>query len=563
MAVLTFSRPAPVVRWFSFMMLLTAVWTITYSFELSSQMFEQMLLCLKVEYIGIAPLPGVWFVFVLLFIGKDHLLTKRNLVLIFFVPLITIFLVWTNQYHHFYYKSLYLDSHSAPFPIMALHGGVWYKVFMGYFYILLIYGSFLMIKKFKNADAIYRKQNQTLLFASLIPWVFNVLYLMGYRPYKYLDLTPYAFIATGIIVGFGLINFRLFNIVPVAREKIVELMTDGVLVLDREHRIVDFNHKMKDYFEKNHFSIIGTHFSELLKVGPDFIEFVNAEKPGCTELSLNLNNDTRLITVEGAPITDKAEKYSGIVLLFKDVTVQKQYALKLKQQSDELQELNSIKDKLFSIISHDLRTPLVNLMDVLRLIENKMLTKEEFEKMLHQLSGGIKYSHDLLENLLCWSRSQLKGSRVNLESFDVKLLINQELKYFIPRANDKGVTIHDAISENVFVYADPQMIRLVLRNLLSNAVKFCSAGNQVSIAVKEDNGKVLVSVKDNGVGMDRTAIEKLKRMESFTTRGTGDEAGSGLGLLLCKEFINQHASELLIESQLSEGSFFSFALSSK
>ncbi|UKJ08460.1 histidine kinase N-terminal 7TM domain-containing protein [Solitalea lacus] len=550
------------VKWFGLLLIFISIWAIAYGFELSSQTLEQMKFWLKIEYIGISFLPVFWLAFILLYLGKERWMNKFNLTFIFLIPIITLVLVWTNDYHHFHYLSLSLDTQSGPFPLLAIKRGLWYRVFISYFYFVTAFAVLMLFLKYKKSNDIYKKHNTSLLIGSIIPWVANVFYLAGVRPYQHIDLTPFAFMLTGLIIGLSFIRFRLFDIIPVAREKVIDAMSDGILVLDTQNRIVDANRQMLEYLNhKNSTAVIGSFFNDIL---PFCILQHKISQNRVTlneEIRLTKGEDELLLAVDVAPIFDDNRKYGGAVLMFKDITSQKKDELKLQQQSKELQALNQLKSQLFSIISHDLRSPLVNLVDVLNLAEENLLTEMEFKTMLPKLSKNIAYTFDLLENLLFWSKNQFEGALISPEYFNLKKMVSTELHYFQLSAKAKGVKLKKQISGDINVFADLQMIRLVVRNLLSNAIKFCHAGSKVLIgaALNEDKS-VVIYVEDSGVGMGTNELEMLQRQESFTIRGTQDETGTGLGLLLCHEFVKKNKGQLFIESELNKGSKFSFTL---
>lgn len=219
-STLIFRKVSNTVRSYGLLTFGVAIWSIFYSLELSSFTLEQILFYLKLEYIGISLIPALWIIFILKFIGREDLLNNKSTFIIFLPGIITLIGVWTNEYHHLHYKTFGVD-YSNDFPLFEFKPGVLYIFHTVYFYILLFVGLLLQLKKFIKADSVYRKQNAIIVLGTLIPWIFNIIYLMGYRPMKHLDLTPYAFIMTSMLIGIGLIRFKLFDVIPIARDKVV------------------------------------------------------------------------------------------------------------------------------------------------------------------------------------------------------------------------------------------------------------------------------------------------------------------------------------------------------
>ena len=231
-------------------------------------------------------------------------------------------------------------------------------------------------------------------------------------------------------------------------------------------------------------------------------------------------------------------------------------------QAENIRELSSIKDRLFSIVSHDLKSPLVNLKGILGLLVRGSLSQEKFQAIVPQLNKGVTTTLDLLENLLHWSKSQLKGFVVSPGHVDIGVLAETELNLFEKLSAEKGVTITNNIPANTIAFADKNMIDVVLRNLVANAIKFCKADGKITIDSEVNEGQVKITVADTGVGISEENVKKIfSSIENvFTTLGTNNEKGTGLGLLLCKEFVEKNKGTIGVESILNEGSKFWFTL---
>ena len=559
MALLILQRLGGAVRWFGFLMLAIAIWALSYGFELSTNTLAQMLFWINLEYIGVALLPALWIVFIIKFIGKEQWLIPANLCLIFSIAVLTLLFVWTNAWHHLHYARVTADT-SGPFPLLAIEPGPWYKVHTVYFYTLLAWGIYLLISKFRKADAIYRKQNSTILIGAFIPWFVNLIYLLDIRPFEHIDLTPYAFIITALAIGFGLLKFKLFDIVPVAREKVIEAMQEGVLVLDTQDRVIDVNTEMKKILSPHTSEIIGMHVVDLLPNEKNLHQIITER--GNNKVIIQLSGETShwFFEVNTTSLFDKHTVYSGIILLFRDITEQKLAEEKLKEQAEQLRSLNQLKDRLFSIIGHDLRSPLVSLMDMLKLADEEDISEEEFKSFLPMLANNVGHTSELLENLLHWAKSQLQGETIHPVHFDLKTMVDQKMNLFGKKASDKGIHIDNKVQGNTNIYADQHMIDLVLRNLLANAIKFCKKDNTITITAAADDELTTVCVSDTGVGIPEQNLTKLFASETFTTQGTGSEKGTGLGLLLCKDFVEKNHGKIWVESTPGKGSKFYFTV---
>jgi PAS domain S-box-containing protein len=544
-----FKRTGGAVRWFGWMMLSIAIWAISYGCELSSDTLSQMLFWINIEYLGISYAPPLWIIFVIGFTGKERWLTPLNWFLIFIIPTITLLMVWTNRWHHLHYASVGVDN-NGPFPLLSHKVAIWYKIHTVYFYLMLGWGMYLIISRFRKADGFIKRQNRIILFGAFIPWMVNFSYLLNLRPFGHLDLTPFAFIASSLIISIGLLGFKLFDIVPIARGKIIEALQEGILVLDIQNRVIDINPEMRKIIGPYTDHIIGKKPAHLFPGFAELNDTVHNQENSSIEIKLN---DGRFFSVTLTSLFERQTIYSGKIMLFRDITDR-------KQSEDKLHELNRLKDRLFSIISHDLRSPLLSLMDILSMASDGMVSDEEFKSFLPTLSKNIGYTSGLVDNLLQWSKSQLEGTAINATHFDIKDNVTYVLNSFGQISADKGVILHNNINLATVVYADMDMIQAVLRNLVSNAIKFCRKGDKISINAEIRRGIATIWIADTGIGIAAENIDKLFGTNNFTTRGTTNEQGTGLGLLLCKDFIEKNGGKIWVESKPDQGSRFYFTL---
>jgi len=238
---------------------------------------------------------------------------------------------------------------------------------------------------------------------------------------------------------------------------------------------------------------------------------------------------------------------------------------KLKKYSEELKELNSSKDKFFSIIAHDLRSPFYGLLGLTGIMKNDFdkLSREELEAYINEIQSSTSNLFSLIENLLDWSRMQTGKYPYNPEVIKISEIVSEIVNVLQYNANSKSISINnDLKDQELYVLADEPMMRSLFQNLLSNAIKFTPEGGNITLSAEWlINDFVELSVKDTGLGISDENIPKLFRLdEFFSTPGTNMERGSGLGLMLCKDIIEKHGSELIVESKLGKGSRFSFKL---
>lgn len=235
----------------------------------------------------------------------------------------------------------------------------------------------------------------------------------------------------------------------------------------------------------------------------------------------------------------------------------------LRLQKLALEQASFQKDKIFSILSHDLRLPISSLSSVLQLVEKQSISEEAFAKIKHALGKQITSLNTTLDNLLLWSRNQMEGGVIDTRPATVSLhdIIENNRHLLMGAANQKKIVINNEVPLIAKAYVDVHHFDIVMRNLLLNALKFTDEGGEISIRYTEMINTITVQVADTGVGMTTEQISKLFKINThFTTAGTKNEKGAGLGLLLCKEFVAANHGSLAIESEPGNGSVFSVTL---
>jgi two-component system, sensor histidine kinase and response regulator len=251
------------------------------------------------------------------------------------------------------------------------------------------------------------------------------------------------------------------------------------------------------------------------------------------------------------------EKNGALMRLNEEITLQNQ---EITSQRDEQEKINIFKDKLFSIISHDLRSPLASLANSLFLFKSKILSEEERNTLTEMLLRDYQATSYLLDNLLNWTRMQMQGLKINPKQLNLSELVRENFDLLKPQAEKKGISLESKVSDELAAFADLEMTKTVIRNLLHNAIKYSFQGGVVKISAHSEAENIVISIKDSGRGMSMEEQKKLFGLEYFSKYGTANEKGSGLGLLLCKDFTEKNKGTIWVESIENEGSTFSFTL---
>lgn len=236
----------------------------------------------------------------------------------------------------------------------------------------------------------------------------------------------------------------------------------------------------------------------------------------------------------------------------------KQYKLQndsILEQTRHLEEMNQVKDRLFSIVSHDLKDSITGVKAFLDLLKEDSISQEEFDELIPELSENADNASALLMNLLNWSKSQMQNLEPKPELFNIQDVFTDKMSLVEKKVNQKQIILLDESIKD-FAYADRSMIEIVIQNLLANAVKFSRVGDVITVSNRERNGNILICIEDTGVGISKENQEKLFKNSGFTTRGTGHEKGTGLGLSICKQMVELNYGKIWVESEPNLGSKF-------
>jgi len=360
------------------------------------------------------------------------------------------------------------------------------------------------------------------------------------------------------------------------RDGLYESTPDGKLIDMNPAGVELFGYKSKE-------ELLKANIAEDLYLNPyDRTKFKNQlEKDGYVkdyEIGVRRKDGTILTVLETAfAVRNKdgsIKSYRGII---RDITAAKNYEAKLRKYIDELgqvnkklikseeelKELNAAKDKFFSIVAHDLRSPFTSLIGYSEFLRDDFeeLTDEEIKAFANNIHESAHVVFNLLENLLQWSRVQTGRIKIEPEVFDISLLANSTINLLKNNAEKKSIDLINSIAPRTLVYADQQTISSVVQNLLSNAIKFTPRDGKIEIGYKINKANVEIFVADTGIGIKDEDKEKLFRIDThLTTSGTEKEEGSGLGLILCKELVEKNHGKIWVESKLGKGSTFFFSL---
>lgn len=347
-------------------------------------------------------------------------------------------------------------------------------------------------------------------------------------------------------------------------KKVFDILDVGLVITDPDGKIMDSNNSFTNMF--GYPKTLDHACTGNIRINAKSMERIEecaelrALKDNCSifgeEIGVqNKHGEILWYSISALPLNIK--NY-GIMVAYVDITL-------LKEQEKILTELNATKDKFFSIIAHDLRNPMSAILGLAKSLERRILEKkyDKLDTFCFHIHQTTEQSFNLLNNLLDWSRMQT--GRMSFLPLILKLepLVQENIKLLASNCNEKNITVAYDIPSTLELNADKFMITTVIRNILGNAIKYTHPKGMIEISAKEMDGNILIAIKDNGIGIAKENAKKLFKIETnFSTLGTNKEIGTGLGLILCKEFIKKHNGNIWVESIEDKGTTFYFTLPS-
>lgn len=584
-------RSAPGAVALAVLMLAIAGWSLAYAQELVSPDLWTKIFWTRIQYIGITLVPPAWLVFAIQYTGRTYWLTRRNLALLAIEPLLVWFLIWTYPAHQFFWENITLDI-SGPMPVWSATYGIAFWMHTAYAYLFLLVGTLLMARAFIRSPRLYRGQALVALLGVMTPWFGNALYIFGLSPLPDLDLTPLTFTVTGMILAWGLFRFRLLDIVPVARDAIIESMSDGVFVLDVQNRIVDINPSACAIFESQAHLLIGQSVDYILAHRPDLLERYLHVAEARENFVLDDGIRQRNFDLRISPVCDRRGRMTGRLVVLRDITELKQFEQDLYQAKEAAEAANRAKSTLLANMSHELRTPLNAVIGYSELLceEVHELGHTDLLPDLKKIQSAGEHLLALISDILDLSKIEAGKMDLFLETFDVTTLIDDVVMHIRPLAAKNGNRL-DVQLEAIpaAMYADATKVRQILLNLLSNATKFTEHGTITlhvtthlfrpidggdrggeappmfntepdslqKAAPDQPLAMILFTVSDTGIGMPVSQMRQLfhafTQGDSSTTRKYG---GTGLGLALSAHLCQLMGGTISVESVVGEGSTF-------
>lgn len=548
----------PIAKAFSGLTLTSTLYILGYGLEIASNQPNTAIFWYHFQYIGIPFIPAFWLILSVYYSNRFTKWRKSICYTTLMLSVAFAILVATNPYHHLYRHNIEF-YYASGLTLSSFDKNIAYWFFQVYLNGSILIGNLLLFHAIIHSTRKQKAQASIMFTSSVIPWIFVIVYQLDGAPYG-IDIITFSLGLTSILYAWGLSKYQLINIEYITYERIFENIESGIAIIDEQGLVRNVNHSIYKTLPYNK-DLIGHHYSKVFSSVPEVIELLNNGSLQKVEATISNNNEKSYYQVSILPISSNdIGSTFGHIIFFYNITDIKQNELIITENQSKLKELIATKDKFFSIIAHDLKGPIGGMNTLLEFINSSEYnaTQEQMALYLNQLESVSKNTYNLLENLLTWARIQRGEIEIVKTSVKILTVIKDNVKVVSSSACNKLIAIETICPDSLKATIDGEMIKLIIRNLLSNAIKYTQNNGTITIKAESDGDYVLISVADNGIGIPEQVAVNLFNVNNKiqSKEGTKGEKGTGLGLILCKEFTGLHKGTIWVESIPDKGSTF-------
>jgi len=549
---------------FGWMMLAIAWWSFTSAMHTLIDDFQARVLISKFQYLGVAPIGVLWLLFTTEYSRIAWPAPRLTRVIVWVVPVVTLLLVATNEQHSLHWRAI----NEVMTPIgrrLVYRGGNWYWVVASYSYVLVLIGTATLVRGLRRFPPLYRRQTALIIVGAIVPLASNLLYLTRALPVTGLDLTPIAFTVSGACFTFAIYRYRLFGLVPVARDMVVDSMDDGVIVLDAERRLVDLNAAAERYTGCTTASL-GRPIDEVVAWWTGAVDEDRPFGAGHPAI-VKVEPGPRYFEVKVSAVSDSERRFVGWLVVIHDVSNRRRneterYAFERRLQEQQRSESLMV---LAGGIAHDFNNLLTGILGNADLIAILSPPESDQRRAAETIVIGAQRAADLVSKMLAYSG----GGRVVAERVDLDALVKEMVDLLGASVARHCTLDYHSPGPLPLVETDPTQIRQVVLNLIVNAAEAVEDAGVITVATGEealdharlkqmtfgDNVEpgryVFIDVADNGHGMSDHTMQRM-----FDPFFSTKDHGRGLGMAAVRGIVRSHRAALRVTSGEGQGTRF-------
>jgi signal transduction histidine kinase len=566
-----------------------AEWSLAFALEAAAVGVSAKIFWATIQYLGLVSSPVFLLMFALEYAQLDHWLTRRRLAALWVIPLVTMAMAATNGWHGLLWTSF--TPSDVPGSNMLVYGhGPWFWIKVVYFYLLVVTAGAILVWASYRFRGAHRRQALALLIGVPLPWIPSAMYVFELGPAAGYDLTPFGFALTGLMLFFAMSRLKLFDLVPVARDTLIENMRDGVLVLDEQDRVVDANRAARDMLEIA--PLIGRPLKEAFARWPDLVQHVVDVPEALTEICLG-EDPPRYMDLRISPVFDRHDLLTGRLIVWRDVTERKQaqalreardtLEMRVRERTAELERVNEELKRFAFIISHDLRAPLVSLKGFAKELRRTMVNIQAGldELLLHLALEDVEHLRDAIERDVPETLDFVDSAVDRMDAFisavlqlarlgrrelfpepvPMEALVQEVVESLAHQIEQQEVQIHVGTLPDVVT--DRTAMDQIIGNLLDNALKYLQPDRpgEIEITGEHDDERATFRVRDNGRGIAEDDMQQV--FAPFRRVGWPDVPGEGMGLPYVQTLVRRHGGSIRCKSELGEGTTFTFTIANR
>ena len=549
---------------FGWLMMAVAWWSFASAMHTLVDDYDTRVAISKFQYLGIAPIGALWLLFTTQYSRNVWPAERVTRVLVWIVPVVTVLLAATNDAHHLHWSSI--EEVVTPIGKRLIYrGGPWYWFNVVYSYSLILIGTATLVRGLRRFPPPYRRQTALIIAGAIVPWSGNLLYLSGALPVTGLDLTPIAFTASGACMTWGIYRYRLFGLVPVARDMVVDSMDDGVIVLDAQRRLVDLNAAAERYTGCT-LSSLGRPIDEIVAWWTEAVDDHRPMTDGQPAV-VKVEPGPRYFEVKVSAVRDSERRFVGWLVIVHDISNRRRneaerYAFDRRVQEQQKSESLMV---LAGGVAHDFNNLLTGILGNADLIQILSPPESDQKRAAEAIVIGAQRAADLVSKMLAYSG----GGRIVPEHVDLDALVREMVDLLAASVARHCTLTYQSPGPLPLVETDPTQIRQVVLNLIVNAAEAVhdhgvitvetglesldrSMLKQMTFGADVGPGRyVFIDVVDNGVGMNEHTMQRMFD-PFFSTKDTG----RGLGMAAVRGIVRSHRAALRVTSAEGQGTRF-------
>lgn len=557
-------RNSPGVKYWLIWQIASSIWAFTYAFEYSANDLETKIMWSKFSYFGIVYGPVAFLLFSLAFSSKFSFLKKKYVVFLFAFATLFIFSPFTNDLHHLHWLSYAInpETHATDYVY-----GPFFWIMVFFAYTALAIGIINIFLLFFRLSEHYKSQVTLLFVSSLIPLTGNVIYVFHINPLPGFDWTPFTFLITGILIAVNIMHFKMFDLVPFARNKLIDLIPDAILVLDKSMRIADCNSIFRELLKKRKEDVIGMEIVELFPHRVQLIQEIISHDTYQTVISREHDGELCYYDARSVVLFDQGKRSIGHLIMLKDITLRlnaeeqiKETNIRLMNEIQEKEKLIGDLDAFSHTVAHDLKSMLSAIVTASGLIKWGVdtMSRDEILEVNELINQSAVKTMYVTKELL--TLASVRQQEINVVPVNMLKVVHEAMVRLQDMITERKAQIHlpEACPETI---GYESWLEEVWANYISNAIKYGGTPPVITIGYELLPGnRVKFWIKDNGNGLSEEEITQL--FSKFTRLDTLRAEGHGLGLSIVKRIIEKLNGEVgvLSENIAGEGCTFYFIL---